>query len=48
MLFLRSDYLGGRSNKERVLNFIAAELGLKGSFSVLADLQEAYLEGRDS
>ncbi len=41
-------YLGSRSNKERVLNFMAAELGLKGSFSVLGDLREAYLEGRYS
>ena len=40
-------YLGGRSNKERVLNFIAAELGLKGSFSVLTDLREAYAESRN-
>ncbi len=37
-------YLGGRINRERVLNFIGAELGLAGSFSVLADLREAYLE----
>lgn len=39
-------YLGGRINRERVLNFIASKLGLKGSFSVLSDLQEAYLEGK--
>ena len=37
-------YLGGRINRQRVLNFIARELGLEGSFSVLEDLREAYLE----
>lgn len=37
-------YLGGRINRERVLSFIAGELDLEGSFSVLGDLREAYLE----